>query len=622
MCGIAGIYGFSDKTRAGETLNRMAKRMEHRGPDAEGIFVKEGIALAHQRLSIIDLSHQADQPMTDASGRFTIVFNGEIYNYRELRKMLREYPFRTQSDTEVLLAGLATYGIPFVKECNGMFAFGLWDAEDEKLYLCRDRLGIKPLYYLRQNEEIFFGSEIRTLLSGVSTKPRLNREVLAEYLRFQTVHGPSTILEGVFALPPGSFMVVEDNEQEIKYYFRLSESGDSRSSMSYEDTCELVKHRLSEAVRRRLISDVPLGIFLSGGIDSSALVALASSNQTLQTFNISFAEEAYSEARYARMVAERYGTDHHSIQLAPEELIRQLPEAISAMDHPSGDGINTYVVSGAAKEAGITVALSGLGGDELFAGYPIFRRFVDLQNKKWILSFPQFMRDFAGALLEKRNPGASSSKIRSVLNEDRFDLEYIYPYNREVASIEQNAAMLASGGKFENAVFKKVREAVGYGTPGFMLPLLSQVSVAEIQTYLSDILLRDTDQMSMAHALEVRVPFLDHELVSTVLSVPDKFKFPTSPKKLLIDSLGSELPSEIVNRPKMGFTFPWEDWMRKDLKPFCTEMINGLGERDAFHSDRLRERFGEFLSGKPGVSWSRIWHLCILEAWLRENEIS
>jgi len=624
MCGIAGLYGHGSMNKARERVSRMSARLAHRGPDAEGVFCDDSVALAHRRLSIIDLSHDADQPMTDASGRYTLAYNGEIYNFRELGKLLADYPFKTKSDTEILLAGLAKYGMSFIEKCNGMFAFALWDAQAEKLYLCRDRFGIKPVYYLRRGSEILFASEIRSILSGLDQPPPLNRSVLAEYLRYQTVHGPATILEGVFSLPAGSYLEISDNEQEIKTYYRVSTSDTNLQFNNYGDVCELVRDRLEKSVERRLVSDVPLGLFLSGGIDSSALVALASRQraEALKTFTISFAEKEFSEAPYAEMVANKFGTDHRCIELRPEELIEHLPDAIKAMDHPTGDGINTYVISGAAKAAGITVALSGLGGDELFAGYPIFKRFKDLQDQKWILSFPRFMRDLAGAILEYRTPGAASTKIRSVLNQESFDLEYIYPFNREVARPERNASMLADSPVDEYSVFKMVQEEVGYGKVGFGLPPLSRVSYAEISTYLINILLRDTDQFSMAHALEVRVPFLDHELVSTVMGIPDRYKYPHSPKKLLVDSLQDELPAEIVNRPKMGFTFPWEYWMKNQLKSFCAEMIEGLASRNSFNSGSVRQRFEDFLSGKPGVTSSRIWHLCILEAWLRENGIN
>ncbi len=622
MCGIAGVFGEIHPDDIRQRLSRMSKRMSHRGPDAQGIFVNGSVGLAHVRLSIIDLSEAANQPMTDPTGRYTLVFNGEIYNYRQLRKQLPDFQFKTDGDTEVLLAGLIKWGIDFVKECNGMFAFAFYDSDREECYICRDRLGIKPLYYLRSDKQVLFANEIRTLLAGLDSFPAINENALPDYLRYQTVHGPSTILEGVFSLPAGSYLKMSDNEDELIHYWSLLEADRQMSSLNYEDSCRMIRKRLDESVARRLISDVPLGIFLSGGIDSSAIVALASShgNQKIRTFTIDFDEKEFSESQHAELIARKYETEHHRIPLSPNSLLDQLPNALSAMDHPTGDGINTYVVSGAAKKAGITVALSGLGGDELFAGYPIFKQFVELQGRKWLLSFPGFVRDFAGRFLEWKNPGVASKKTRRVLNQERFDLEYIYPISREVSDPEINSDLLNGSSKRDNSVYKIVADAIGYGNQGFSLPLLSQVSYAEISTYLRNVLLRDTDQMSMAHALEVRVPFLDHELVSTVMGVNDRYKFPHQPKKLLVDAMGDLLPNEITNRAKMGFTFPWEIWMKNELREFCGDMISSLAQRPQFNSKSLHKRWNGFLAGRPDITWSRLWHLCILEAWLSENE--
>lgn len=602
----------------------MMAALQHRGPDAEGKYIDSTVALGHTRLSIIDLSGSANQPMSDPSGRYTLIFNGEIYNYRSLRKRLSGYPFQSNSDSEVLLAGLVKWGKHFLKECNGMFSFALWDKEKQELLLARDRLGIKPLYYARTGLETVFASEIRSILKSGLISPELNRNVLGDYLRYQTVHGTSTILSGIFMVPPGSFLTITDNEYQTETYW--SPESDIQSSvdqMSFESVKGLVQEKLNLAVKRRLISDVPMGAFLSGGIDSSSIVALASQHVSgpLKTFNINFQEGEFSEAKYARMVANMYGTDHTQIDLDPHVLIEKLPSALSAMDHPSGDGINSYVVSESAKQAGITVALSGLGGDELFAGYPIFTQFYNLRDKGWLMSFPKFMRSFGGEIYKKFKPGIGSEKINQVLTEDYLDLEYVYQYSREVISRDNIEVLLDEQPKGVNAVFDMVQAAVGIESPGFNLPRLSKVSYAEILTYLQSVLLRDTDQMSMAHALEVRVPFLDHELVSLALSIPDQYKFPSSPKKLLVDSMGEFLPKEVHQREKMGFTFPWKVWMKNELKEFCSDSISDLAKRPEFSSNTLHTRWNNFLDNDPSISWSRIWYLCILQSWMNHNGV-
>jgi asparagine synthase (glutamine-hydrolysing) len=622
MCGINGILGkISD---AESRIVRMNQKLAHRGPDAGGVFSKGPISLGHRRLSIIDLSEAANQPMSDPSGRYTLVFNGEIYNYRELRGRFKDHPFKTDSDTEVLLAGLIRWGSAFLKECVGMFAFAFWDGDKEELLLARDRMGIKPLYYARIEGSLIFSSEIRPLIASGLVPARINESVLGEFVRYQTVHGTNTLVDGVFVLPAGSFMVASDEEERIDTYWHMVKDVDRLpTSMAYSDVKEMIRSRFEKAVERRLIADVPFGAFLSGGIDSSSIVAVASQYVTspLRTFTVVFDDDAYSEAQFARIIAERYQTDHQEIRLSPNALIHHLPDAIAAMDHPSGDGINTYVVSKAAKEAGITMVLSGLGGDELFAGYPVFKQISDLQDKKWLLSFPKWARRAIGQMRANMHPGVASQKTIDVICEDYFDVEYAYQYSREVTSKAISSTLLSMPPRGMNSVFDLVHDGVGYGTPGFQLPLLSRITFAEMSTYMHSVLLRDTDQMSMASALEVRVPFLDNEFVQTVMAVPDRFKYPRTPKSLFVDSMGDLLPDEIVKRPKMGFTFPWDSWMRKELKDFCGDQMSALGKRPQFNEKAVNRRWEDFLKGDRHVTWSRIWYLCILEAWLSKNEI-
>lgn len=625
MCGICGIHGIDDENTSREELQNMVNALHHRGPDARGTYIDTTLALGHTRLSIIDLSGSANQPMSDPSGRYTLVFNGEIYNYRSLRKRLEAYPFQSNSDSEVLLAGLVKWGKQVLNECNGMFAFAFWDKEKQELILARDRLGIKPLYYARKGLKTVFASEIRAILKSGLIGSQLNKDALGDYLRYQTVHGTNTILEGIYMVPPGTILTISDNEYRSETFWTPeSQIQDSIDQLSYDNVKGLVQEKLNAAVKRRLISDVPMGAFLSGGIDSSSIVALASQHVSgaLKTFNINFQEGEFSESRYAKMVAEMYGTDHTQIDLDPHILIDKLPAALDAMDHPSGDGINSYVVSEAAKQAGITVALSGLGGDELFAGYPIFTQFYELRDKGWLMSFPKFMRAIGGSLYKTFKPGIGSEKINQVITEDYLDLEYVYQYSREVVSRDNIEAMLTEQPKGMNALFEMVQSVVGVETSGFKLSRLSKVSYAELITYLQSVLLRDTDQMSMAHALEVRVPFLDHELVSLALSIPDQYKYPNTPKKLLVDSMGDFLPKEVHQREKMGFTFPWKVWMKNELKEFCADSISDLAKRPEFSSKTLQTRWSKFMDDDPSVSWSRIWYLCILQSWMNRNGVN
>jgi asparagine synthase (glutamine-hydrolysing) len=629
VCGINGIYGLQDQLIAKQKINAMNTCMRHRGPDDEGVFIDEKIALGHRRLSIIDLSSAGHQPMQSYDGRYKIIYNGELYNFKELKFELQRvvsgsghqaYIFQTNTDTEVIIAAYARWGSDCLSRFNGMFAFAIWDNQRNELFIARDRLGIKPLYYFYTNNVFGFSSEIRSLLSSDIIPKKLDEENLIDYLRYQTVHAPDTIVKGVKMLMPGHFIEMKNEKLTIKKYWSITRNISKESeSKSYNDVCKDVNILLTKAVERRLIADVPFGAFLSGGIDSSAIVGLMSkvSDVKTKTFTITFDESEFSEAKYAALIAKKYNTDHHEIKLSPADFINELPNALNSMDHPSGDGPNTYIVSKATKNAGITMALSGLGGDELFAGYDVFKRSLELNKRSWLNIVPKGFRGIGGNLLTKIKPSVASEKISELLKNDKIDFNSFYSLSRQVLMDKQISSIINRESLSGNKV-SEIIEELHLTTSNHKL---STTSIAEISTYLQNVLLRDTDQMSMAHALEVRVPFLDYKLVEYVLGVPDKFKSTTSPKKLLVDSLGDLLPAEIVNRPKMGFTFPWKSWMKKELRSFCEEKMISLSKRKLFNENGVMKMWNDFLSDKPTSTWSRIWYLVVLENWLQQNNI-
>lgn len=629
MCGINGILGLLDISIAKQKVIAMNNRMCHRGPDDEGVYVADKIALGHRRLSIIDLSSAGHQPMQSHNGRYQIVFNGEIYNYKELKFELQRvvsgsgqqtYFFQTNTDTEVIIAAYARWGVDCVKHFNGMFAFAIWDDQIKELFIARDRLGIKPLYYCFTDGVFAFSSEIRSLLATELIPKKIDENSLIDYLRYQTVHAPRTIVKGIKMLLPGHFIEMKNEQLTIKNYWSLAKNISYESDgKSYVEVCKDVNRLLSKSVERRLIADVPFGAFLSGGIDSSAIVGLMSkvSTEKVKTFSVTFDESEFSEAKYAQLIAKKFNTDHHEIKLKPHDFIALLPSALKAMDHPSGDGPNTFVVSKATKEAGITMALSGLGGDELFAGYDVFKRSLELNKKAWLNLIPQFMREVGSSALLKVKTNVASEKIAELLKQHKINFNSFYPINRQVLMDDQIAGLVNVKQLTGNKVAEIVEE-IKLSTDNHQL---TTTSIAEISTYMQNVLLRDTDQMSMAHALEVRVPFLDHTLVEYVLGVPDKYKSTASPKKLLVDALGDLLPAEIVNRPKMGFTFPWKNWMKNELKTFCENRIQSLSKRNLFNEQGIMNLWESFLKDDPRITWSRIWHLVVLENWLQENEI-
>jgi asparagine synthase (glutamine-hydrolysing) len=622
MCGIAGIFGLENVPDAKVLTEKMLLKMQHRGPDAGGVWCGTNTVLGHRRLSIIDLSDHANQPFHSNDGRYSIVFNGEIYNYQSIKNQLKEdYNFKTDSDTEVILAAFSKWGIKCLQWFNGMFAFALWDVQEEKLWIARDRMGIKPLYYTVHDQAVIFASEIRSILETGFVERKLSKTALVEYLRYQTVHAPNTLIKDIKLLEPATYLELSNTEiKEQAYWKPWQKTHFDQDPIKIQKN---IREKLTAAVDRRLVADVPLGAFLSGGIDSSLIVGIMSERlgKKVDTFNVSFDESEFSEAKYAAQVAKKYQTNHHEIKLRPDDFLASLPQALDAVDHPSGDGPNTWIVSNETKKQGITVALSGLGGDELFAGYDVFKRIPYIADRNWILSFPKPLRSLVGTLLLMSRRDMASAKTKEILTLDYFDLQHLYPSFRTIFTDKQLKKLLFDGRITSNEVQKYVQELEQF-LEFETLPTLSRIGVSEMGTYMQHVLLRDTDQMSMAHALEVRVPFLDHELIEYVMHVPDSVKFPHTPKKLLTDSFADLLPSEIVDRKKMGFVLPWDVWMKKDLKAFCEERLNILKKHEAFSAVGIDNLWNAFLSGSKVATWSRVWPLVSLADWMDKNEIS
>lgn len=617
MCGIAGIVGLKDKELSTLKIGLMTESLKHRGPDATGVFVDEEIALGHLRLSIIDLSENANQPFFDAANRYSITFNGEIYNFQDVKRLLPEYPFRTNSDTEVILAAFIKYGADCLSLLNGMFAFAIWDKERKELFAARDRLGVKPLYYAQSSEGVFvFASEIRAILNSELIPRKLNKYGLYDYIMYQSVYAPKTIVENIYQLPAGEFGIFSNGKFTKKSYWRIEEKHIEEFTDDKEAVKKNVKDLLIKSVERRMISDVRLGAFLSGGIDSSAIVALMSemSSQPINTFSVNFGEKEFDESPYSNLIAQKYKTNHTSVQLTAEDFLTELPNALKSTDSPSGDGINTYVVSKATKKSGITVALSGLGGDELFVGYPNFINWMKTQNSVLTKIPSVFRRPFAMAIGASNN--SKHQRIADILAADKVNISGIYPMFRQVMS-QQTLSDFYKNGNHEISIQKLLR-AREEEIEEF--PLLSQFSIAELLGYTQNVLLKDTDQFSMASALEVREPFFDYKLVEYVLQIPDRIKYPKYPKSLLVEALYPMLPDKVVHRPKMGFVLPFERWMRNELKDFCQDRLENLAEREIFISDKLLKKWDDFQKGTNGVLWSHMWHLVVLTEWLENNK--
>ncbi|MFY9643953.1 MAG: asparagine synthase (glutamine-hydrolyzing) [Terriglobales bacterium] len=637
MCGIFGILTFKTQIPPG-VLERATRSLAHRGPDDSGtVLLQETqpepleIGLGHRRLAILDLSPLGHQPMHDPVSGNWIVFNGEIYNFRELRKELEAggAQFKSNSDTEVILAAYREWGEACLKRFAGMFAFALWDAIRKRLLLARDPMGIKPLYHFQSKQTFIFASEIRTLLGTGLVPRKADATGVLSYLAFGSVYEPWTIVEGIRAVPAGHCLTLENGSlSSSEYWNPLPPDFAAKSApQSVRREAEAVSQLsaiLRNAVMSHLVSDVPVGVFLSGGIDSSALVAvLAHNGVRANTFSLVFQEAEYNEGQYSREIARRFGTEHREIPVSEQDMLQVLPQALCAMDQPTMDGINTYLVSAKTRAAGVKVALTGLGSDEMFGGYSNFRHVPKMEVfSKRLGRLPKLagrtlsasMALFVGKSDRNRKLSELASSHNSVLHPG-----FIHPYflvRALFAPTERQELGPASFENSERSLAVVLRESIKRSST---LDPINRVSYLECFWYMRNTLLRDSDFMSMAHGLELRVPFLDRALVEDCFCIPgDRKMHGNSPKSLLLASLGVELPSEIVNRRKRGFTLPFERWLRGEMRPVVENaLLHSDWDEISISAAAVRDVWTRFLAEE--TSWSRPWSLFVLKRWCEEN---
>lgn len=627
MCGITGILSFK-KALPPERLTAlaasMADRLVHRGPDAEGVWVDAayGIALSHRRLSVIDLSDHARQPMMSASGRYVLSYNGEIYNFRELREEL-DYPWQSESDTEVILAAVEQWGLEKALQAfNGMFAFALWDRKERSLSLARDRMGEKPLYYGRAGGNFVFASELKAFNTLPGWPPAIDREALTAYMRYRYVPAPLSIYEGVFKLEPGSYLTVSAEKREAKpeAFWRFEEMvRDGMAQRLEADGATLtgqLETLLGRAVKRRMIADVPLGAFLSGGVDSSAIVALmqAQTAAPVKTFSIGFHETGYDEAPHARAVAENLGTDHTELYVTPEEARAIIPQLPVLYDEPFADSsqIPTSLVASLARQQ-VTVALSGDGGDECFGGYNRYLRGPALW--RLLSALPLGLRKSLGWIIARMPASLFGShlqaqKLYKAL--EQMDAPTREGFYQMLCSASDAPAAVVIGGS-ESAMQPEEDTAMDYA---------EWMMWQDALTYLPGDILTKVDRAAMGVSLETRIPFLDPEVMAFAWRLPREMKIRNGKGKwLLRQMLYRHVPEHLIERPKAGFAVPVGAWLRGPLEDWAQDLLSPerIKKQGFFEPLRVEAWWREHHSGARNRE-AELWNILMFQSWLEQAE--
>lgn len=625
MCGICGIiYADNNRPVAPTLLTRMNQTLQHRGPDDSGLFVKGNVGLGHKRLSIIDLKTGA-QPFRNEDETLCIVFNGEIYNFQAIQKRLENkgHVFRTKSDTEVIVHAYEEWDIHCVDYLDGMFAFAIWDDRKKRLFAARDRFGKKPFYYTLQNKSFVFASELKAIRQFPGFKEDVDLVALHHYLTLQYVPAPLSIYKGVFKLRPGHMLLYDYNGLKTNRYWDLSYI--PKLNIGMEDAIEELRRLLRKAVQKRLISDVALGAFLSGGIDSSIIVGLMSqlSNEPVKTFSIGFEEEAFNELPYAKAVAKRWGTDHHEFIVSYKNVLSILPKAIQSFDEPFADScaIQTYYLAQLTKGY-VTVALNGDGGDEVFAGYP--RYWLDSYVRPYV-ALPRFITQsiVPAAVQWIKEPANVAIEANWIMGLKRLS---------QVADTSPKASIIRWGSYFSDD-FKRdlYLPEISDGTNNYRTEdvLAEDFDRASAESFLDRTLYVDTlnylpgnnltkmDRMTMAHSLEARSPLLDHHFVEFVARLPEKMKLKGRHTKFLLrEAFKDLLPTKINSRAKRGFAAPVELWLKSDLREYVHDILQAPNAtiRSYFSLEKVKKLIHEHEYGKVNHG-RRIWALMVLEEW-------
>ncbi len=622
MCGITGKihFDFFNKIDPNE-IKLMAESIYHRGPDDEGFYINNNVGLGFRRLSIIDLK-AGHQPLSNEDGSIWIVFNGEIYNYQELQENLvkQGHIFRTKSDTETIVHLYEQYGTECLKFLRGMFAFSIWDNNTKQLFCARDRFGIKPFYYYQDKSKFVFGSEIKALLKSVDIDKSLSNDALDSYFTYGYITGDISIYKNIKKLQPAHYLLLSLKEKPsviIKRYWDIHFEPDF--SKTEEQWADDIYESLSESIRLHMISDVPLGAFLSGGIDSSSVVAMMAKNSTrpIKTFSIGFKEQAFNELKYAREVALKYGTDHHE-QIVEPESISLLPKLVNAYDEPFADtsAIPTYYVSKLAREF-VTVALSGDGGDELFAGYDIYSKLNKLQSSSLHSRRPAINKMIWGNLYKIIPQSVAGKGLSYLLSHDKkYVGAYASFWNRD-----ERGKLLSHHSKidYSKASEDYKKQILKEGNKN---DFVSNLQFLDMRSYMVDDILTKVDKASMLNSLEVRVPLLDHKFAELTFKIPWNLKLKENEQKYIFKkSMKPLLPVNIFNHAKQGFGLPLPFWFKGGLKEYVNDTLLSSNSFSSkyLNTSYIKRTVGNNKYGMRNLSL-KIWSLVFFEEWLKQNQ--
>jgi len=639
MCGIAGYFDNTQSTTRSH-LEKMTRAISHRGPDAEGFFIEGPCGLGHRRLSVIDLSDRANQPMISNNERYSIIYNGEVYNFREIGARLRSLgnnikdniQLKTSSDTEIVLEAFSTYGVDFVHQLNGMFAIAIYDRKLEELFLFRDRLGIKPLFYYWDTTKFIFGSELKAIKANKDLKTEIREEAIQEFLHLGYIPAPGTIYKNIFKLDSGCYIKVSSEGIEKTNYWNIRNKISTNLITDKEQALVKLSDVIISSVQYQLKSDVPFGVFLSGGIDSSLITAQAVglSSVKVKTFSIGFEENSHNESEYAKAVAQYLGTEHHEFIVSYKDAIRLIDDVLEIYDEPFADSsaIPTMLVSKLAKQY-VTVTLSGEGGDELFFGYgshqwarrlnnPLLKHSRHLLSSLLSKLSTRYQRvgrlldysdntDLISHIFSQEQCFFSSGEIQSLLTkENKFNFELASWIN------EPNLLSLLTNTKNGLNLSSKERK----------LNAMEKQSFFDLIYYLQDDLLTKVDRASMQYSLETRVPYLDHRLVELAINIDPKLKYKNGVSKYILkEILYQYIPKEIFQRPKQGFAIPLNKWLHHELSYLIEENLSEavVKKYEVVKYEKVKELISDFNNGMDFL-YNRIWLLIVLHYWLRKNE--